>query len=82
MPFVTIAAHYDGEQVRLDEKVELPANARLIVTVLEGTDAADVDSEREEFLRLAATGLARAYDADEVEYSEADLKSGLKGVIP
>ena len=69
MPMVSIPAHYDGEQVRLDEEVALHTNSRLIVTVLEHGDA-----ERDEFLQLAATGLARASDEDEVEYSEADLK--------
>ncbi len=69
MPLVSIPAHYDGAQVLLDEKVNLPPNARLIVTVLE-----DSDSDREDFLRLAGSGLATAYDEDEVEYSEADLR--------
>lgn len=68
MPMVSIPAHYDGEQVRLDEEVTLPPNTRLIVTVLK-----DADAERDEFLRLASSGLARAYDEDDVEYSEADL---------
>jgi len=70
MPMKSIPAHYDGQQVRLDEEVALAPNTRLIVTVLE-----DADVERDEFLRLAANGLARAYDENEVEYSEADLKA-------
>ena len=69
MPMVSIPAHYDGQQVRLDEEVALSPNTRLIVTVLE-----DADGERDDFLRLAASGLARGYDDDEVEYTEADLK--------
>ena len=69
MPLVSIAAHYDGDQVRLDEAVSLPPNARLIVTVLD-----DSDSERADFLRLAAGGLEAAYSEDEVEYTEADLR--------
>ena len=69
MPLKSIPAHYDGQHVRLDEEVALAPNTRLIVTVLE-----DADVEREEFLLLAARGLARAYDEDEIEYSEADLK--------
>jgi hypothetical protein len=55
--------------VLLDEEVVLRPNARLIVTVLE-----DADAECEEFLRLAESGLATAYDEDEVEYTEADLR--------
>ncbi len=74
MPFVTIPAHYDGKNVQLDEEVALTPNTRLIVTVLD-TETSDLkDLEREDFLRLAASGLARGYDDDEVEYSEADLK--------
>jgi len=49
--------------------VSLRPNARLIVTVLE-----DSDAERDDFLRLAASGLAAACADDEVEYSLADLK--------
>lgn len=69
MPLVSIPAHFDGSQVRLDEEIVLPPNARLIVTVLE-----DADAEREDFLRLAAAGLESAYDDDEVDYTEADLR--------
>jgi hypothetical protein len=69
MPLVSIPAHYDGVHVLLDEPVALRPHARLIVTVLE-----DSDDDREDFLRLAASGLADAYSEDEVEYTEADLK--------
>ena len=69
MPLVSIPAHFDGSNVLFDEPVVLRPNARLIVTVLE-----DSDSEREDFLRLAANGLAAAYSEDKVEYTEADLK--------
>ena len=69
MPLVSIPAHYDGTQVLLDEEVVLRPNARLIVTVL-----GDSDAEREDFLRVAANGLAGAWSEDEVEYSEADIR--------
>ena len=69
MPLLSIQAHYDGVQVLLDEKVKLRRNSRLIVTVLE-----DSDEDREEFLRMAASGLAGAYSDGEVEYTETDLK--------
>ena len=68
MPLVSIPAHYDGAHVQLDEDATLPPNTRLIVTVLE-----DPDAEREDFLRLASSGLGSAFSDDEVEYSEADL---------
>ena len=69
MPLMSIQAHYDGVQVLLDEKVVLRRNSRLIVTVLE-----DTDEDCEDFMRMAASGLAGAYSDDEVEYTEADLK--------
>ena len=69
MPLMSIQAHYDGVQVLLDEKVALRRNSRLIVTVLE-----DADEDREDFMRMAASGLAAAYSDDDVEYTETDLK--------
>ncbi|MCF7667779.1 MAG: hypothetical protein K9M60_03255 [Akkermansiaceae bacterium] len=66
---MSIQAHYDGTQVLLDEKVTLPLNARLLVTVLDGSN-----EDREEFLQLAAKSLATAYSDEEVEYTAADLK--------
>jgi hypothetical protein len=69
MPLMSIPAHYDGVRVCLDEEISLRPNVRLIVTVLE-----DADSEREDFLRLACSKLAAAYDDDEVEYSTSDIR--------
>ncbi|MCX6846526.1 MAG: hypothetical protein NTU84_08215 [Verrucomicrobia bacterium] len=66
---MSIPAHFDGTQVLLDEKVALPLNARLLVTVLDGSN-----EDREEFLQLAANSLATAYSNEEVEYTAADLK--------
>lgn len=69
MPLMCIPAHFDGNQVLLDEKVVLPTNARLLVTVLDGSN-----DDREEFLQLAANSLSKAYSDEEVEYTAADLK--------
>ena len=69
MPLMSIPAHYDGTQVLLDEKVSLPPNRRLLVTVLD-----DSDDDREQFLQLASNSLATAYSDEEVEYTAADLK--------
>lgn len=68
MPLLSIAAHFDGSRVLLDEPVALRPNTRLLVTVLE-----DVDRERDEFLSMASRSLGVACADDEVEYSEADL---------
>lgn len=71
MPTVTLKAHYDGERILLDEPFDLPPNASLMITVL----PPPTDSEREEWARATAAGLARAYSDDEPEYSAADIKS-------
>lgn len=68
MPLTSIAAHYDGHQVLLDEQVTIRPHTRLLVTIL-----ADTDPDREDFLALASTAFADSYGEDEVEYTEADL---------
>jgi len=34
MKTVTLSAHFDGREIKLDEPYEIPSNARLLVTVL------------------------------------------------
>lgn len=63
MATVNLRAHFDGEQILLDEPFQLQPNARLIVTVLH-----NVDEEHEDWGRLALENLARAYGLDEPEY--------------
>jgi len=58
----TIAAHFDGEHILLDEAVELEPNAKLLVTVL------PKDVEGEAWLALSAKRLQAAYSAEEEEY--------------
>ena len=64
MDSVSIPAHFDGQQILLDEPCELEPNTRLIVTVLPNHD-----SERESWLRLSADGLRQAYGDNEEDYS-------------
>jgi hypothetical protein len=59
----TIAAHFDGEHILLDEPVELEPNTKLLVTVL------PKDIERDEWLALSRKGLQAAYDDGEKDYS-------------
>ena len=66
MAAVTLKAHFDGEQIRLDEPFELPKNCSLMVTVLPG--------EIGDWVETAKAGLARAYGKDEPEYSVDDVK--------
>lgn len=58
-----IPAHFDGQQILLDEPVELEPNTKLLVTVL------PKDIDREEWLELARKGLQAAYDNGEEDYS-------------
>lgn len=62
-----LKAHYDGEKVCLDEPFELPPAAQLLVIVLPPTPEA-VDDE---WFALGKKSLARAYDDDEPDYSDA-----------
>jgi hypothetical protein len=58
----TIAAHFDGKQILLDEAVELEPNTKLLVTVL------PKDAEREAWLALSAKRLQDAYADEEEDY--------------
>ncbi|WP_375415959.1 hypothetical protein [uncultured Hymenobacter sp.] len=72
MQAIFLSAHFDGEQIRLDEPFELAPNTKLIVTVV---SSGSLDEERADWFRLAAQGLAAAYGDDEPEYTEADIKT-------
>jgi hypothetical protein len=65
MKTVTLAAHFDGEHIQLDEPFKLPADARLLVTIVPEPLA---DAEREEWQALSKAGLARACSDDEPDY--------------
>ena len=77
MSFPILRAHFDGQHIVLDEPFELPVNVPLAVSILKEPIpyelAPDLESERAEWLRFSAQGLARAYSDDEPEYSEADI---------
>ena len=68
MQTMTLTAHFDGERIQLDEPFDLPADARLLVTVL---PAASADAEREAWYAISKAGLARAYSDDEPDYPES-----------
>ena len=63
---MTLKAHFDGEQIRLDEPFDLPKNCSLMVTVL--------SAESADWAEVAKSGLARAYSENEPEYSLDDVK--------
>ncbi|MCC7125764.1 MAG: hypothetical protein IT178_13010 [Acidobacteria bacterium] len=70
MPTVTLKAHYDGEQIRLDEPFDIPPSTPLMVTVLSATE----QTAGEDWARLSREGLAAAYGAEESEYTASDLR--------
>lgn len=65
MDTVTLQAHFDGEQIRLDEPYKFEPNAKLLITVLPNGQST---GEREEWLYVSETGLAQAYGDNEPEY--------------
>lgn len=71
MATITIRGHFDGEQIRLDEPVELAPNTKLLITVL---PEASADEDDEAWYRLAQQNLARAYGEDEPDYSTVNIK--------
>jgi hypothetical protein len=71
MSTTNIKAHYDGERILLDEPVQIPVNAQLIITVLPNGQ----DTERANWATAASDSLARAYGDDEPEYSVSDLRA-------
>jgi hypothetical protein len=70
MPSVTLKAHFDGRAILLDEPYTLPANARLLVTLVES----DPDEERTDWGALSLSGLAGAYGDEEPDYGPADVR--------
>ena len=73
MQTVTLTAHFDGEKIQLDEPFALPADARLLVTILPGAGA-----ERKEWYALAKSGLARAYSDDKPDYPASLVRARAK----
>jgi hypothetical protein len=70
MALVSLKAHYNGEQIVLDEPCNLPANTPLMVTVL----TPELEREREDWDRLVMESFARSYSDNEPEYTLADVK--------
>ena len=71
MQTIALTAHFDGQQIILDEPFELEPNAALLVTVLP-QPAGAID---EAWAQLALQNMALAYGQDEPEYTSSDLKS-------
>lgn len=77
MKTVTLSAHFDGTQIRLEEPYELEPDTKLLVTIV--PDAArDGEDDEERFRRdweqLATSALAHAYSDDEPEYPDSMIR--------
>jgi hypothetical protein len=59
----SVSAYFDGEQILLDEELELKLGVKLIVTVLPNSG-----NERDEWINLSRERLADGYALDEMEY--------------
>jgi hypothetical protein len=66
MNTITLRAHFDGEQICLDDPFELKPDAKLIVTVL---PEEQFDDEHGIWLLFSQKGLETAYGEDETEYA-------------
>jgi hypothetical protein len=63
----TLRAHFDGQNIQIDEPCDLKPDDKLLVIVLD--DDSEPESERENWARFSLTSMARAYGDDEPEYS-------------
>ncbi len=63
METITLRAHYDGKQIRLDDPYELLPNTKLLITVVHKPTA-----EQQVWLKLSAQGLSAAYGDEEPDY--------------
>ena len=52
MAAISLKAHYDGEHILLDEPFQIPADSKLIVTVIPNDDS--LGQWRDDWSRLAA----------------------------
>lgn len=70
MPMVSLPAHFDGKQIVLDEPYDLPANASLMVTLLQ---SGPTEISELAWLKAVATSDAFSFLSDPAEdiYSAA-----------
>ena len=80
MPIVTLNAHFNGQQIVLDEAFDLPENAKLLVTILETPNVTrdligfelDLDTAMPTMLVSEAV-LRRDWDSTEEDVAWANL---------
>ncbi|MCY7286520.1 MAG: hypothetical protein LH679_24510 [Cyanobacteria bacterium CAN_BIN43] len=66
---ITLQAHFDGQQILLNEPFDLQPGTQLIVTVVPPPD-----DEQEDWYAFSAQNLAEAYSDDEPTYSSTLIK--------
>lgn len=67
----TIRAHFDGEQIRLDEPYHLAPDTQLLIVVLPDQSR---DGERDDWIYLSKRALENTYSSDEPEYCLAAIQ--------
>ena len=67
----TIRAHFDGEQIRLDEPCQLAPDTQLLIVVVPSQSP---DGEYEDWMLLSRQGIENAYGEQEPEYSLGTIK--------
>ena len=67
----TIRAHYDGEQIRLDEPCQLAPETQLLIVVVPSQPS---DGESEDWMLFSHQALENAYGEQEPEYSLDAIK--------
>lgn len=70
-PLVTLPAHFDGKEIKLDAAFNLQPNDKLLVTIIKSDIAVD---EREEWNISSLSQLNKAYSIDEPDYSLSLVK--------
>lgn len=71
MKTLAFTGQFNDGVIHPDEKLDLPANTRVLVTVLPAVNA---DEEREMWSRLSLSALSGAYGQDEPNYPLSQLK--------
>ncbi len=65
MAYRALRAHFDGQNIQIDEASDLKLDDRLLVIVLDD----QAKQEWEDWARFSLSSMAKAYGDDEPEYS-------------
>lgn len=65
-------AHYDGQQIQLDDRLDIPQGAKFIVVVLDSSDGADLNAT--DMMAAQEPAFARVWDNEEDAIYDQYLK--------